>query len=156
MKLGHYNKIPPRLMVASQLVATVVSVIASLGIINSQLTGMPGGSVATWLKAGPHPLSEELWVPQGSLEAMHSTGSSLGPFLLVLYGLLPGTWPDNAGPTASSDFAILSFSFAGLTNQEISFPEWWGTTKYMETCDFQDCRWLAVNPGEAIGPAEWH
>lgn len=43
-----------------------------------------------------------------------------------------------------------------FANSLPQFPEWWGTTKYMETCDFQDCRWLTVNPGEAIGPAEWH
>lgn len=41
---------------------------------------------------------------------MPSIESSLGLPLPALYGLLPGTWLENAGPTASYDFAILLFS----------------------------------------------
>ncbi|KAK7230107.1 hypothetical protein V2G26_002277 [Clonostachys chloroleuca] len=222
--LGHYNKIPPRLMVASQLVATVVSVIASLGIINFQLTGMPGicnpklqprwicGNVAQswttsiiWGALGPSRLfgsdalyrklpwailAGALWPvawylarqrwPNSFFRFCHPLVLLVGPILWAPFNLsmvwqgLPVSfvfgywikhryvewWNKYNYVTSTALLSGIAFSiiiqFAGLTNQEISFPEWWGTTKYMETCDFQDCRWLTVNPGEAIGPAEWH
>ncbi|KAH7136264.1 OPT oligopeptide transporter protein-domain-containing protein [Dactylonectria macrodidyma] len=42
MKLGHYNKIPPRLMVISQLISAFVAAVVSCGIIEYQITGIPG------------------------------------------------------------------------------------------------------------------
>ncbi|KZV96399.1 OPT-domain-containing protein [Exidia glandulosa HHB12029] len=40
LKLGHYTKIPPRVMFAAQTVATVASTFVSIAIVNWQMTGV--------------------------------------------------------------------------------------------------------------------
>jgi len=42
LKLGHYTKIPPRVMFWSQTVATVISTFVSIAIVNWQITGVKG------------------------------------------------------------------------------------------------------------------
>lgn len=42
LKLGHYSKIPPRVMFASQTVATIASTFVSISIVNWQITGVEG------------------------------------------------------------------------------------------------------------------
>lgn len=42
MKLGHYNKVPPRVMVSAQVVATGVACFVTLGMVNWQLTSIDG------------------------------------------------------------------------------------------------------------------
>ncbi|KIM32165.1 hypothetical protein M408DRAFT_6492 [Serendipita vermifera MAFF 305830] len=42
LKLGHYTKIPPRVMFAAQICATIVSTTAAMAILNWQVTGIKG------------------------------------------------------------------------------------------------------------------
>jgi hypothetical protein len=42
MKLGHYAKLPPRTMVAGQVVATVLASFATLGVANFQMNSIDG------------------------------------------------------------------------------------------------------------------
>ncbi|KAH6977206.1 OPT oligopeptide transporter protein-domain-containing protein [Ilyonectria sp. MPI-CAGE-AT-0026] len=224
MKLGHYNKIPPRLMLASQVIATIVSVITSLGIIKFQLTGIPGicnpvlqprwicGNVAqswttsiVWGALGPSRLfgsdalykklpwsvlagvlwpvvwylARQRW-PNSVFRLCHPLVLLVGPILwaplnfsMVWQGLPVSFvfgywikyryvewWNKYNYITSTALLSGIAFSiiiqFVALANRGITFPQWWGTTQYMNTCDFKDCRWLTVTPGEPIGPAEWH
>ncbi|KAM0542843.1 hypothetical protein ACHAPJ_012623 [Fusarium lateritium] len=52
-------------------------------------------------------------------------------------------------------FSIV-IQFVALTDRDVVFPSWWGTTQYMSTCDMQDCRYKTVSKGETFGPTEWH
>ncbi|EJD48017.1 OPT-domain-containing protein [Auricularia subglabra TFB-10046 SS5] len=42
LKLGHYTKIPPRVMFAAQSAATIISTFVSISIVNWQMTGVKG------------------------------------------------------------------------------------------------------------------
>ncbi|KAJ5719882.1 hypothetical protein N7493_006760 [Penicillium malachiteum] len=61
------------------------------------------------------------------------------------------------GASLTTGVAVASLvQFFAITNADVTVPDWWGTTQYYSTCDFQDCRYLTVAEGETFGPKEWH
>src|SRR5271170_577550 len=42
LKLGHYSKVPPRVMFAAQTIATIVSTTVAMALLNWQVTSIKG------------------------------------------------------------------------------------------------------------------
>ncbi|KAH6991340.1 OPT oligopeptide transporter protein-domain-containing protein [Ilyonectria sp. MPI-CAGE-AT-0026] len=223
MKLAHYMKIPPKVMMLAQVVATVVASFVSLGLIQYQITSIDGicdstkqqrwicsGVATNWTSAivwgalGPRRIFGEaslykfvpmgllagaLWPlpwyfarnrwPNSFLRYCHPLIMMIGPILWApsnfsnLWQALPvafvaGYWVKTRYVEWWNKYnyvlstALLSgiafstiIQFAAISNKNVTFPEWWGTTQYLKSCDLQDCRWLKLAEGETFGPKEW-
>ncbi|KAH8887251.1 OPT superfamily oligopeptide transporter [Thozetella sp. PMI_491] len=72
----------------------------------------------------------------------------------------PGWWAKYALVLSTALTGGIALSalvqFFAITNSEVTVPDWWGTTQYTSTCDFRDCRYQTLDPGETFGPAGWH
>ncbi|KAL4789279.1 OPT oligopeptide transporter protein-domain-containing protein [Aspergillus venezuelensis] len=223
MKLGHYMRLPPRVTMAGQVAATVLSSFVCLGIVNYQITGIPGicntqlqqrwvcsnvasqwTSAVVWGGLGPKSLLSPssmmskislglvagvLWPipwylarrawPNSFFRLCHPVVMMIGPILWAplnfsnVWGALPisfvvGYLIKNRYPlfwnkynyvfstalTCGIALSLIAQFF--LSNYGVEFPAWWGTTKYMSTCDLNDCRWKTLAKGETFGPTKWH
>lgn len=109
LKLGHYMKVPPRVMFAAQTIATIISTTIAMALLNWQVTGIKGvctpdaqakfycPGTATFFTASV------IW---GTLGPARMYGRD-GPYNVLLWGFLIGAflpipfyflakrWPDN-------------------------------------------------------------
>lgn len=96
MKLGHYMKVPPRVMFLAQIVASFFASVVSLGIVNYQINGIPGicdTSVQTrWICSGTASAwtGAIVWGGIGPSRLFSDTSM----YKLIPLGLLAGAlWP---------------------------------------------------------------
>ncbi|RDW77517.1 hypothetical protein BP6252_05570 [Coleophoma cylindrospora] len=223
MKLGHYCKVPPRQMVAAQVVATFLASFIILGISHFQMgiENICDTSVQVrWICSGSQSLfssslqwglvgSKRLFSAQGGMYTKLLWGFFAGifwplpwyfarkkwpssvlrychPIVMMMGGVLWAPvnfsevwqalpfawffgsyiksrylawWSKYAYVLSSALTAGIAFSaliqFVALENNNISMPNWWGTTRYATTCDFELCPYMAVSGNETFGPATW-
>ncbi|KAK5111395.1 hypothetical protein LTR85_012169 [Meristemomyces frigidus] len=199
MKLAHYAKVPPKQMFTAQVVATMVSALVVLAVVQFQLgvEGMCNPEVSVhwnvharyWkimfaLIAGlfwpvPWYYAKKMW-PKSILRYAHPLVMMMGGvvwapnnlsmfweslYFSYFFGVYvknrwPGWWAKYALVLASALASGMAISglvqFFAITNSGATVPNWWGTTQYESTCDFQDCRYKSVAPGQTFGPTEWH
>ncbi|RDW61371.1 hypothetical protein BP5796_11263 [Coleophoma crateriformis] len=223
MKLGHYCKVPPRQMVAAQVVATFLASFIILGISHFQMgiENICDTSVQVrWICSGSQTLfssslqwslvgSKRLFSAQGGMYTKLLWGFFGGifwplpwyfarkkwprsvlrychPIVMMMGGVLWAPvnfsevwqalpfawffgsyiksrylawWSKYAYVLSSALTAGIAFSaliqFVALENNNISMPNWWGTTRYATTCDFELCPYMAVSGNETFGPATW-
>jgi len=92
LKLGHYTKIPPRVLFAAQTAATVASTLVAMAILNWQVTGIKGictpQAEARFTCPGTTTFftASVIW---GTLGPAKMYGKD-GPYNVLLYGFLIG------------------------------------------------------------------
>ena len=94
LKLGHYSKIPPRIMFLAQTVATVVSTCVAMAILNWQATGIKDvctpQAQAKFYCPG-HSTFFTASVIWGTLGPSKMYGKD-GPYFVLVFGFLVGTF----------------------------------------------------------------
>jgi OPT family small oligopeptide transporter len=92
LKLGHYSKIPPRVMFLAQTIATVVSTCVAMAILNWQVTGIKGvctpEAQAKFYCPG-HSTFFTASVIWGTLGPSKMYGKG-GPYFVLLFGFIIG------------------------------------------------------------------
>ncbi|PVF97003.1 OPT-domain-containing protein [Serendipita vermifera] len=109
LKLGHYSKVPPRVMFAAQTIATVISTCVAMAILNWQVTGIKGvctpDAQAKFYCPGTSTFftASVIW---GTLGPARMYGRN-GPYFVLIFGFVIGAvlpipfyylakrWPEN-------------------------------------------------------------
>jgi OPT family oligopeptide transporter len=94
LKLGHYTKVPPRIMFVAQTVATVISTCVAMAILNWQVTSIKGvctnEAQAKFYCPGTSTFftASVIW---GTLGPARMYGKN-GPYYVLIYGFLIGAF----------------------------------------------------------------
>ncbi|CAG7854939.1 Sexual differentiation process protein isp4 [Serendipita indica DSM 11827] len=92
LKLGHYSKVPPRIMFAAQTIATIISTTVAMAILNWQVTGIKGvctpDAQAKFYCPGTSTFftASVIW---GTLGPARMYGKD-GPYFVLLFGFVLG------------------------------------------------------------------
>jgi OPT family small oligopeptide transporter len=126
LKLGHYMKIPPRLLFTVQMVATVVSSLTQIGVLNWMFTHVPGICTTTAVNGFSCPLAR-----------VHFNGS-------ILWGVVgPARF---FGPSALYRPLIWCFAFGALAPICLYL-----VTRNLPTSS----PWRKINPPVLLGSLSW-
>jgi OPT family small oligopeptide transporter len=94
LKLGHYSKIPPRVMFLGQTVATIVSTCVAMAILNWQVTGIKDVCLPTAQAKFYCPGTSTFFTASviwGSLGPAKMYGKD-GPYFVLIFGFVIGTF----------------------------------------------------------------
>lgn len=92
LKLGHYSKVPPRIMFIAQTIATVIATCVAMAILNWQVTGIKGvctkDAQAKFYCPGTSTFftASVIW---GTLGPSRMYGKN-GPYFVLIFGFLIG------------------------------------------------------------------
>jgi OPT family oligopeptide transporter len=94
LKLGHYSKVPPRVMFAAQTIATIISTTVAMALLNWQVTGIKGvctpDAQAKFYCPGTSTFftASVIW---GTLGPSRMYGPN-GPYFVLIFGFLVGAF----------------------------------------------------------------
>ncbi|KKY27286.1 putative sexual differentiation process protein isp4 [Diplodia seriata] len=137
LKLGHYMKIPPRILFTLQLAATLVSSLTQIGVLNWMLQNIPGICTPEAINGFNCPIAR-----------VHFNGSILAwwkKYTMTLSAAL------DSGVAVGVVIVFFGVIYPGF-NKGFS---WWGTEVFKQGCDWHACSYKTVEPGDYFGPDTW-
>ncbi|OAR02402.1 hypothetical protein LLEC1_03438 [Akanthomyces lecanii] len=160
LKLGHYMKIPPRIMFMVQVIATFVSSITQIGVLNWMFVNVRGICTAEAVNGFTCPIARVHF--NGSiLWGVVGPGEFFGPGAIYRGLRRAGAWWAKYTMTLSAAldsglaFGIVVVFFGFIYPGCMANFSWWGTEVYKQGCDWQACSYRTVPDGEHFGPPAW-